>query len=523
MGTPKSQHTLLFLIWALLACLISSLPSEFSILNDQPGELLLEDRVSELFEQWKERHGKVYRHAQEAERRFENFRDNLKYIIEKSLNRKSRMEHVVGLNKFADMSNEEFREVYMSKVKKPLSKKNTSERSREERKEVIGTCETPSSLDWRKYGIVTGVKDQGQCGSCWSFSVTGAIEGLNALVTGDLISLSEQELVSCDLSNDGCYGGYMDYAFEWVISNGGIDTESDYPYTGVDDTCKISKEKAKAVTIDGYTDIAEEESALLCAVVKQPLSVGIHGSSKDFQLYTGGIYDGECSDDPNDIDHAALIVGYGSQGDDDYWIVKNSWGTSWGIEGYIYIRRNTNLKYGVCAINAMASYPTKESSSPSPYPSPDAPPPLQPSPSPPSPSPSPSPSPPKPTPPPPLPPPPKPTPPSPPNQCADYSYCPADETCCCMFEFFGYCFYYGCCEYKDGVCCAGTKYCCPSDYPICDTLGGLCFKDEGDRLGVAAKKRKMAKHKLPWANIEETEQEYEPVLQWKRDKFAAMR
>lgn len=131
--------------------------------------------------------------------------------------------------------------------------------------------------------------------------------------------------------------------------------------------------------------------------------------------------------------------------------MKNSWGTGWGIEGYIYIRRNTNLTYGVCAINAMASYPTKQSSSPSPYPSPYGPPP--------------------------PPSPPQPPPPSPsPSECGDFSYCPNDETCCCLFDFYDICLIYGCCAYENGVCCTGTDYCCPSDYPICDIEEGLCLK-----------------------------------------------
>ncbi|XAR59252.1 Zingipain [Bertholletia excelsa] len=328
------------------------------------------------------------------------------------------------------------------------------------------------------------------------------MEGINALVTGDLISLSEQELVDCDTTNDGCEGGYMDYAFEWVISNGGITTESNYPYTGVDGTCNSAKEENKAVSIDGYEDVAEEESALFCAVLKQPISVGIDGSALDFQLYTGGIYDGDCSDDPNDIDHAILIVGYGAEGDEEYWIIKNSWGTDWGIEGYAYIKRNTSKEYGVCAINAMASYPTKESSAPSPYPSPAVPPP------PPS------------TPP---PPPPPPSPPSPsPSECGDFSYCPATETCCCIYEIFDFCLIYGCCEYTDAVCCTGTEYCCPHDYPICDIEQGLCLKNAGDFLGVAAKKRKMAKHKFPWTKYEETEQYRPEPLVWKRNPLAAM-
>ncbi|KAG2683979.1 hypothetical protein I3760_10G058800 [Carya illinoinensis] len=337
-------------------------------------------------------------------------------------------------------------------------------------------------------------------GSCWSFSSTGAMEGINAIATGDLISLSEQELVDCDTTNYGCEGGYMDYAFEWVISNGGIDTESDYPYTGVDGTCNITKEETKVVTIDGYEDVAESDSALLCATVQQPISVGMDGSALDFQLYTSGIYDGDCSSDPDDIDHAVLIVGYGSEDGEDYWIVKNSWGTDWGMEGYIYIRRNTNLTYGVCAINAMASYPTKESSSPSPYPSPTPPPP------------------PVTPPPPPPPPPPSPT----PSECGDFSYCPSDETCCCIFEFYGFCLIYGCCPYENAVCCSGTEFCCPSDYPLCDIEEGLCLKNYGDYLGVAASRRKMAKHKLPWSKLELKEEEYQP-LQWKRNRFAALR
>ena len=207
------------------------------------------------------------------------------------------------------------------------------------------------------------------------------------------------------------------------------------------------------------------------------------------------------------------------------------------MEGYFYIKRNTDLPYGECAINAMASYPTKESSSPSPYPSPAVPPPPPPPPSPP------------------PPPPPSPPPPSPgpsPSECGDFSYCPSDETCCCIYEFYDFCLIYGCCEYENAVCCTGTEYCCPSDYPICDVEEGLCLKvymttpsvflllflgtlqftlsvcmffvlqNQGDYLGVAAKKRKMAKHKFPWTKIEETQKTYQP-LEWKRNRFAAMR
>ncbi|XVE51469.1 hypothetical protein DITRI_Ditri02bG0043300 [Diplodiscus trichospermus] len=498
MGFQRSLLAFLFLILASLTCLSSSLPSEYSIVENDLDTFLSDERVLQIFQQWKEKYRQVYQHAEEAEKRYENFKRNLKYILERNakIRESTNGGHRVGLNKFADMSNEEFRKTYLSKVKKPINKGTTLSRIMRRK---VQSCDAPSSLDWRNYGIVTGVKDQGSCGSCWAFSSTGAIEGINALVTGDLVSLSEQELVDCDSTNYGCEGGYMDYAFEWVISNGGIDTETDYPYTGVDGTCNTTKEETKVVSIDGYQDVEESDSALLCAVAQQPVSVGMDGSAIDFQLYTGGIYDGSCSDNPDDIDHAVLIVGYGSEGSEDYWIVKNSWGTSWGIDGYFYLKRNTDLPYGVCAVNAMASYPTKESSSPSPYPSPTVPPPPPPPPSPPPPPPSPSPS-----------------------DCGDFSYCPSDETCCCLFEFYDYCLIYGCCAYENAVCCTGTEYCCPSDYPICDVQEGLCLKNAGDYLGIAARKRKMAKHKLPWSKTEQTEKTYQP-LQWKRNPFPAMR
>ncbi|KAF5729176.1 Xylem bark cysteine peptidase 3 isoform 2 [Tripterygium wilfordii] len=254
-----------------------------------------------------------------------------------------------------------------------------------------------------------------------------------------------------------------------------------------------SQEETKVVSIDGYEDVGESDSALLCATPQQPISAGMDGSAIDFQLYTGGIYDGDCSDNPDDIDHAILIVGYGSEDGEDYWIVKNSWDTSWGMEGYFYLRRNTDLPYGVCAINAMASYPTKESSAPSPT-SPTGPPP------------------------PPLPPPPSPS----PSECGDLSYRPADERCCCILEFFDYCFAYGCCDYVNAVCYTGTEYCCPSDYPICDVEEGLCLQNPGDYVGVAAKKPKMAKHKFPWTKMEEPQKTYQS-LQWKRNPLAAFR
>ncbi|XP_015066145.1 probable cysteine protease RD21B [Solanum pennellii] len=659
----------LFLILAGLSSQVYSIYSDFSIL-DRSNEFISDESVLQLFQEWKQKHGKVYKDEKEEEMRLEKFRWNVKYIVEKNSERKSASEHFVGLTNFADMSNEEFREVHGSKMKIPFNKRNIIQMKNVEEKPTSISCDAPRSRDWRKHGAVTEVKNQERCGACWAFSACGAVEGINAIITGELISLSVQELVNCDNStNTGCYGGYMDHAFEWVINNGGIASELDYPYTSSQGACKITKVNHKVVTIDGYRDVPQEETALLCAVAQQPVSVGIDGTSVDFQLYRGGIYDGSCSSSPDDLNHGVLIVGYGSEGEDDYWIIKNSWGTSWGVEGYGYIRRNSDLPYGVCAINSLASYPTKElsfelspypspdvqpppppfplpsppssavpppspspypppppsasspspspspPSEPSPYPSPAIPPstppsspptpppsapfpypsPIVPPPPPPSPPlspdvplfppppspqppfapypspsptvppspppsppshpppspypfpavppppsplpplpPSPSPPPPPPPPPPPSPPPPSPPPPPPPSpppppppypkpsECGDWYYCPEYQTCCCELYFFGICFRHQCCPYENGVCCHGSDYCCPSEFPICDVYEGLCFKRFDDIVGVAAKKRRMAHYKLPWSTSSKETKEMGQTLKWKRKHVAPM-
>jgi cathepsin L len=219
----------------------------------------------------------------------------------------------------------------------------------------------PTSFDWRKQGAVTPIKNQGQCGSCWSFSTTGSMEGCHFLTTGTLVSLSEQNLVDCSQAegNEGCNGGLMDDAFTYITTNKGIDTESSYPYTAEDGTCAYAVDSCGSILTaqssgTGYTDVTTgDENALLQAVLGTPVSVAIDASQPSFQSYTSGVYyEPACSS--QQLDHGVLAVGYGTDSGSDYWIVKNSWGTDWGMNGYIYMSRNKNNN---CGIATMASFP----------------------------------------------------------------------------------------------------------------------------------------------------------------------
>ncbi len=214
----------------------------------------------------------------------------------------------------------------------------------------------PSEWDWTTKGAVTPVKNQGQCGSCWSFSTTGSLEGAYYIKYNDLQSFSEQELVSCDTSDNGCNGGWMDAAFDWVKSNGGITTEASYPYTsgtGSTGSCKTSGYTNNAnVAPSSYKDVQQGSvSALMTAVYQQPVSVAIQADQAAFKSYSGGVLTGKCG---TQLDHGVLAVGYGTLNGVDYWKVKNSWGPSWGDSGYVLIERGSDNK---CGILSAASYP----------------------------------------------------------------------------------------------------------------------------------------------------------------------
>jgi KDEL-tailed cysteine endopeptidase len=221
-----------------------------------------------------------------------------------------------------------------------------------------GATPPPPSVDWRLKNAVTPVKNQAQCGSCWAFSTTGAVEGVNAIATGALVSLSEQELVDCDKEHDnGCHGGLMDFAFDWILANGGLDTEEDYRYKAEEHKCRVDRAHRRVVSIDGHEDVApNDEDALMRAVARQPVSVAIEADQRPFQLYVGGVFDADCG---VALDHGVLAVGYGTEAGKDFYKVKNSWGADWGSSGYIMLGRGAtyNGNKGQCGIQMDPSFP----------------------------------------------------------------------------------------------------------------------------------------------------------------------
>ena len=220
------------------------------------------------------------------------------------------------------------------------------------------SLEVPTQVDWRYKGDVSSVKDQGECGSCWAFSATGALESAWSIHHHQLYNLSEQELVDCGDSygNNGCSGGMMDNAFKYIIQNG-LCSNASYPYIGTDSTCSNTT-CTKVVKMKHFKDIpSRNEHALMHAVSKQPVSVAIQANLQSFQLYKSGIYsDPFCGDD---LDHGVLLVGYGydSTWNMTYWIIKNSWGSKWGEKGYMKIRKDINDTGGLCGIAIDPSIP----------------------------------------------------------------------------------------------------------------------------------------------------------------------
>jgi cathepsin L len=314
---------------------------------------LYDNSLEGFWGEFKQKHNKQYASNEEEGKRRLIWEENLKKI--QAHNLRADMGHHtyrLGMNQFGDLTNQEFVQIYNGFNKtKNMFKSN-------DRPTFLkpSNVKIPDSVDWRTQGYVTPVKDQGQCGSCWAFSAVASLEGQHFKASGQLVSLSEQNLVDCSrkYGNMGCDGGLMDQAFTYIKENKGIDTEQSYPYHAVDQKCRF-KPATVGATDTGFTDITSgDEDALATAIATVgPISVAIDASQDSFQFYTSGVYsDPNCSS--SELDHGVTAVGYGVQNGQKYYIVKNSWSTTWGDKGYILMARDSN---NMCGIATAASYP----------------------------------------------------------------------------------------------------------------------------------------------------------------------
>jgi len=253
----------------------------------------------------------------------------------------------LGHNKFSHINNNDFKSLVQKGIKKDINDVTIPS-------VYVNISSLPLEIDWVSRGAVTNVKNQGQCGSCWTFSTTGAMEGAYQIKYGKLVSFSEQEFVDCDKTDSGCNGGLMDLAFTFAKRNGGICSEEDYPYVGKDGNCVKSCKNVPNSAPLSFTDVDNNENAMLLAVSKQPVSIAIQADQIAFQFYKSGVFTGNCG---TDLDHGVLVVGYGTLDGVDYYKVKNSWGTSWGLDGYILLERNKEQEGGQCGYLLSASYP----------------------------------------------------------------------------------------------------------------------------------------------------------------------
>nr|XP_019706207.1 ervatamin-B-like [Elaeis guineensis] len=310
--------------------------------------------VRTKFKQWMAKYGRVYTDAAEEERRFQIFKDNYEYI--ESANKAGNRTYTLGLNHFADMTDEEFQEDQdscLDPTPPHLESMTGSFR-------YANVTDVPEVVDWIASDAVTRCESQGHCGSCWAFSAAAAIEGINAIKTGLLAPVSVQQLVDCDVASHGCKGGGRDRAFFFVLVNGGIAAALNYSYTGRQGECRGGV--PPVATIRSYEAVPpNNESALKQAVANQPVAIALcTRNPRDIKWYSGGLFKGPCGTCQN---HAMTVVGYGIQDTLDpsskYWALKNSWGEDWGVNGFMFIQREAGPPEGLCGLAKTPIYPVK--------------------------------------------------------------------------------------------------------------------------------------------------------------------
>jgi C1A family cysteine protease len=308
--------------------------------------------IMDAWAQWKKTHTKLYAGVAQEGSRLDAFAANFNQIQASNANPAHTFK--LGFNQFSDMTNEEFTRTYL--------RDNSSAQSPDvDSIQLLETPTAPDSVDWSAEGAVSQIKDQGQCGSCWAFSTTGALEGLDFLTNGKIRLFSEQQLVDCDkgslipfyLPNMGCSGGNMGWAFSYARARGMM-SEADYPYVSpAASKCAYDASKTLFAPKSYHSVMPLCNSCLKSHVAVQPVSVAIDGSS--IQHYISGVYNGSCSFMTN---HGVLAVGYGTENGATFWKIKNSWGAAWGEAGFLRISRSDSIGTGMCGIATRASYPT---------------------------------------------------------------------------------------------------------------------------------------------------------------------